>query len=108
MRFSYPAPSHPLPLPSVVEIQVASFMRKYGSDGAFPVKIQVPVIMTLNVLLAFKQFTLLAGGVSESSLDSFYSIPEGFTRSEEPEPATATAPTSSSTAAACAAGDTAK
>lgn len=83
-------------------------MRKYGSDGAFPVKIQVPVIMTLNVLLAFKQFTLLAGGVSESSLDSFYSIPEGFTCSEEPEPATATAPASSSTAAASAAGDTAK
>lgn len=83
-------------------------MRKYGSEGAFPVKIQVPIIMTLNMLLAFKQFKLLAGDVSKSSLDAFYSIPEGFTRSEEPEPATATAPTAGSTATASVAGDTAK
>lgn len=81
-------------------------MRKYGSDGAFPVKIQVPVVMTLNVLLAFKQFELLAGGDSESSHDGFYAIPEGFTRSEEPEPATAAAPAPSRPAAAPAAGDT--
>lgn len=63
-------------------------MRKYGSQGAFPVKIQVPIIMTLHVLLAFQQFKLMGKKIADFSHDTFYSIPEGFTRSEEPDPAT--------------------
>ncbi|KAG2426558.1 hypothetical protein HXX76_011783 [Chlamydomonas incerta] len=39
--------------------KVARFMRKYGDLDMFPVKVQIPLLLTVYMMLSFKQFTLL-------------------------------------------------
>jgi hypothetical protein len=39
--------------------QVATFMRKWQATDLFPVKVQVPIFMTVYALLTFKSFEKL-------------------------------------------------
>ncbi|GIL52373.1 hypothetical protein Vafri_8261 [Volvox africanus] len=61
--------------------KVARFMQKYGDLDMFPVKVQVPLILTVYMLLSFKQFRLLGNGPDcmAAPPDEFFQIPPGYT-----------------------------
>ncbi|GLC40853.1 hypothetical protein PLESTB_000015800 [Pleodorina starrii] len=61
--------------------KVARFMQKYGDLAMFPVKVQVPLILTVYVLLSFKQFRLLGEGQGRAPPppDDFFLVPPGYT-----------------------------
>ncbi|GIL79568.1 hypothetical protein Vretimale_12287 [Volvox reticuliferus] len=61
--------------------KVARFMQKYGDLDMFPVKVQVPLILTVFMLLSFKQFRLLGNGPDcmAAPPDEFFQIPPGYT-----------------------------
>ena len=62
-------------------------MSKYGDRELFPVKVQVPLMMTVFALVSFKGFTRLEKNKSSSSGSpqpeteaSFYEMPPGCTK----------------------------
>ena len=61
-------------------------MRKYGERELFPVKVQVPLMMTVFALVSFKGFSRLEKKASSSGSPqpeteaSFYEMPPGCTR----------------------------
>ncbi|GLI68183.1 hypothetical protein VaNZ11_012527 [Volvox africanus] len=61
--------------------KVARFMQKYGDLDMFPVKVQVPLILTVYMLLSFKQFRLLGNGPDcmAAPHDEFFQVPPGYT-----------------------------
>ncbi|GFR49347.1 hypothetical protein Agub_g11367, partial [Astrephomene gubernaculifera] len=65
--------------------KVEKFMRKYGDLDMFPVKVQVPLVLTVYVLLSFKQFRLLGDprqqpGAQQPPGDDFFEVPPGYTQ----------------------------
>ncbi|PNH06554.1 hypothetical protein TSOC_007063 [Tetrabaena socialis] len=66
--------------------KVAKFMNKYGQLAMFPVKVQVPLMLTVYMLLSFKQFQLMgAAGSLPVPDDSFFELPAGYTETEMTE-----------------------
>jgi len=57
--------------------KVSGFMRKYGDRELFPVKVQVPLVMTVFAMVCTRQFSLLQEGDPAKEL-SFYEIRPGF------------------------------
>ncbi|KAK9816485.1 hypothetical protein WJX72_000874 [[Myrmecia] bisecta] len=51
--------------------RVAKFLQKYGDMSLFPVKLQVPLLMTVYLLVSFRQFHQL-GTSDPAQQDSFY------------------------------------
>eukprot|EP00891_Asterochloris_glomerata_P003431 jgi/Astpho2/3431/Aster-07031 len=58
--------------------RISKFMAKYGNMALFPVKVQVPLIMTIYALVTFKQFRLPSPG-EECAQQSFFERPEDYT-----------------------------
>jgi len=57
--------------------RVSEFMRKYGERSLFPVKIHVPLIMTVFAMVCFRKFEFLQAG-DEGLEPGFYEIPPDF------------------------------
>ncbi|EFJ45875.1 hypothetical protein VOLCADRAFT_93717 [Volvox carteri f. nagariensis] len=80
------AESFPLSLKQVVGTankafaKVARFMEKYGDLDMFPVKVQVPLILTVYMLLSFKKFRLIGEGPGREPAppDDFFRLPPGY------------------------------
>lgn len=60
--------------------KVSKFMNKFGDMNLFPVKVQVPLMMTVYVLLAFKEFTILTPKVMQKMGPDFFKVPEDYKR----------------------------
>eukprot|EP00899_Mesostigma_viride_P011640 jgi/Mesvir1/20477/Mv12364-RA.2 len=81
-------PADLLPLMDVVEPvnrhfrKVAGFLRKNATKGLFPVKIQVPLMMTVYALLTFREFKLLKdlppNERSEVDDPAFFTVPPSY------------------------------
>ncbi|KAG2484522.1 hypothetical protein HYH03_016661 [Edaphochlamys debaryana] len=87
MAESFPLSLHQLlPLLEVVGsankafAKVARFLRKYGELDMFPVKVQVPLLLTVYMMLTFKEFRLLGPGPGQAAVpdDSFFAVPPGY------------------------------
>eukprot|EP00898_Chlorokybus_atmophyticus_P000429 jgi/Chlat1/1387/Chrsp12S01965 len=71
-----------LPLMEVVEHanrhlgRVTKYLRKHSQKDMFPVKLQVPLIMTVYALVTFKNFEVLSPSKQLSS--AFFSVPAGY------------------------------
>ncbi|GMH32202.1 hypothetical protein BSKO_00036 [Bryopsis sp. KO-2023] len=53
--------------------KVAKFMRKYGDMNMFPVKIQIPLLLTVYLLVSFKKFKF-----TEPDDKTSFEVPEGY------------------------------
>lgn len=58
--------------------KVSKFMNKYGDLNMFPVKVQIPIIMTVYALLSFKHFKVLTR--SDNIGPDFFAVPKDYTR----------------------------
>lgn len=58
--------------------KVAHFMNKYGDMDRFPIKVQVPIFMTVYALVSFKHFREI---VPKDGVDaSFFQVPGDYHR----------------------------
>ncbi|KAL3142410.1 hypothetical protein ABBQ38_002745 [Trebouxia sp. C0009 RCD-2024] len=58
--------------------KVTKFLRKYGDMELFPVRFQIPLMMTVYLMVSFKDFVMPAPGDSANSVE-FYSVPADYT-----------------------------
>jgi len=54
--------------------RVSKFMRKYGDMNMFPVKIQIPLLLTVYLLVSFKKFKFT------TSPNGWCDLPKGYSR----------------------------
>eukprot|EP00959_Pyramimonas_sp_CCMP1952_P187285 3916394-Pyramimonas_sp.AAC.1 len=52
-------------------------MRKWEGTSLFPVKIQVPIFMTVYALISFKAFEYMRTG-DKALPDDWFDVPEGY------------------------------
>lgn len=57
-------------------------MSRYGDMDMFPVKIHVPIIMTVSVSMAFKKFKLLSDKDAPALAKGFFDVPQGYDMAE--------------------------
>ncbi|WIA08298.1 hypothetical protein OEZ85_007741 [Tetradesmus obliquus] len=61
--------------------KVGKFLAKYSQMDMFPVKLQVPLLLTVYVLVSFKAFhPLLPGSATPPPAPEFFDVPESYKR----------------------------
>ncbi|DBA81584.1 TPA: hypothetical protein ACH3X1_007353 [Trebouxia sp. C0004] len=61
--------------------RVSKFLNKYGDMDLFPVKFQVPLMMTVYLMVSFKDFVKPAVNDPANTLD-FYNVPADYTEAK--------------------------